>query len=145
MDSRELVFVREGTVRSPTDDSQWAGDAYLRSNFLKAYDRDVSVNGVSAVGPYTGRNYVSLRNRAFTGWDNPVSNVIIHELIHASGAAGNMSYYQDGFYNGNKEPIRNPKTNMPISGTGGPIMRKPNHDLEWLREKYETIVNSCSK
>ncbi len=148
MNSGSLVFVHEGLLGSSTNNSQWGGDENMRKGLLEPYKNKL-IDGQSAVGAYEGRYYVSLGNRAFTGWDDTPIHIIIHELIHAGSINGSGA--------GNKARIPLEDIVHLIGKTGEEGLRETNrsktpaHDLEWLNYKdgkytgiYDEIIKNCT-
>ncbi|MCW5961698.1 MAG: VCBS repeat-containing protein [Pyrinomonadaceae bacterium] len=139
-----VVIVSQNFVQNSSDDKQWAPDSAMAMGMRSGYEEAPYTNDVTYIGPYNGIRYISLSNRAFNEADDHFSVSFIHAFVH-SGGKPSSGVYIAGYYNNRTNPIVNPKTNRPISGTGGPRFESETRgDLEWMGEDYNKIIETCT-
>ncbi|MFN6962419.1 MAG: hypothetical protein ACK4S4_01505 [Pyrinomonadaceae bacterium] len=142
-----LNIVHYKTLDDSSNNSLWRADENMRQGMRDGYVEHMYANGYTAVGPYNDGYYSSLSDRAFTGWDDPLTTVIIHEMIHAAGSA-RLTAAVPNYVN---FPADRVGSVMTPAGRGRVGSRKPNHDLEWMNFSYgkevglyDSIIRACT-
>lgn len=123
----KTTIVTESVFLDSAQDSRWAPDndqqnfpqlmrdTYYSSGWpisrLNWYN---STNDVSQVGDYLGRRFIGLTDRAFSGNDGTLNEMVVHSFLHSGGVPG-----------------------VTIKSLLG------GHDLRHLGRKYHEVMRSC--